>query len=337
MNITWSQIIDQFKTPDDFLKSIESYDIMGQTTTMYHQASNWVNYQQYQIMGNYPSLYSWFTSYSTLGNIVLIVMMLWLVDNLVVKRFFNKARWFILHVIGNAFVVYHTWSDLSHLITNPIASFSREPHYEALNITVAIHFYHALFFSNLVAIDWIHHILMISIAIGSYFCPSPVIITTNGLLFFLNGLPGGLDYLLLSLVKYEWIRPIREKELNSYLNIWVRSPGVLIGTYNMFLTTVYANYKPHWSTAILVLTILIWNAQYFTYRVVGNYFARLTEKCVQFEKREGRTMSVGDELKCITEEDSIINEIDVLGEINDIEEIPLSKPTEDENDNENDN
>ena len=159
---------------------------------------------------------------------------------------------------------------------------------------------------------------MISIAIGSYFCPPAVIVATNGLLFFLNGLPGGLDYLLLTLVKYEIIRPIREKELNSYLNIWIRSPGVLIGTHNMYFTTVYTNYNPTIITRILVLVILVWNAQYFTYRVTGNYFTKLTKKCLQFEKREGRHLSMTDESNCVDDND-VITEMDVVYELNEDE------------------
>lgn len=322
MNTTW-EIINNFCTPEILFKKINNYNFQEQTNNVYNQINNKLNYIQYQMIGYYPSINNVVSSYATLGHILLFIMMLWLVDNIFIKRFLNKARWFSIHVIGNAYVIYYTWSDLKHLLINPISAFSRPQHYNALNITVALHFYHALFFNNLVAIDWIHHILMISIGIGSYFCPSSVIIATNGLLFFLNGLPGGIDYILLVLVKYKLIRPIREKELNSYLNIWIRSPGVLIGTYNMYLTTVYANYRPYWYTATLIVIILIWNAQYFTYRVIGNYFAKLTEKCIQFEKREGRIMSNIDKNICINE-NSIINEIDVLEELSD-EDVILEK------------
>jgi len=242
--------------------------------------------------------------------------MFWLVDNLVVKPFFKKARWFILHIIANVFVVKYVWGDLFSLLKNPITAFNRIPIYDGLNITVALHFYHAIFFSNLPVIDWIHHILMISIAITSYFCPSSVIVATNGLLFFLNGLPGGLDYLLLTLVRYNIISPIKEKELNSYLNIWIRSPGVIIGTYNMYLTSVYSGYNPHAITKAIITCILMWNAQYFTYRVVGNYFTKLTKKYLDFEKREGRQMIASD-LDDYIDSDETLSEEDINNEIED--------------------
>ena len=327
MSILWNQL--SLKSSEILLDNIKNYNLVDQTSEYYDQASSWLNTQQYQLIANYPSIYNWILSYTILGQIMLIIGMLWLFDNLFIKPCFNKARWFALHVVGNACVIYYTWSDFKHLMSNPISAFGRIPHYEALNITVAIHFYHALFFKNLVAIDWVHHILMISIAIESYFCPSAIIIVTNGLLFFLNGLPGCLDYLLLILVKYDLIRPIREKELNSYLNIWIRSPGVIIGTYNMYLTTVYTKYDPNQFTSTLIIIILIWNAQYFTYRVIGNYFARLTEKCIQFEKREGRRMSTTDETKCKYDEDSLITELDVIEELSDAEDVPFERLIED--------
>jgi hypothetical protein len=187
-------------------------------------------------------------------------------------------------------------------------AFNRKPYYQGLNITVALHFYHVLFFEKLSPIDWLHHILMISIAIGSYYCPTSVIVTTNGLLFFLNGLPGAIDYFILTLVKYDLMHPIQEKELNSYLNIWIRSPGVIIGAHNMYLTTVYANYKPNIFMKTLIMSILVWNAQYFTYRVVGNYFTKLTIKCVDLEQKEGRRLSTTDVDSYIDDENAFIKE-----------------------------
>jgi hypothetical protein len=314
MNLTWSHMIDYFQTPENMLNSLENQKYFYTSQNYYEEVSDWLNYQKYQAIGNYPDIYNTLLSYNTVFNIISLIAIFWLIDNCVIKRFFKKARWFILHTIANAFVVSYVWSDFFNLLKNPLVSFNRTPRYEGLNMTVALHFYHAIFFKNLPMIDWIHHILMISIAIISYFCPPAVIVSANGLLFFLNGLPGGLDYLLLTLVKYDVITPIKEKELNSYLNVWIRSPGVIIGTYNMYLTTIYTNYNPYVITKSIIMCILIWNAQYFTYRVMGNYFTKLTKKHVDFEKREGRNMSTTEFNDCM-ESDEILSEKDVADEL----------------------
>lgn len=336
LNLTWSEVIDYFQTPENMIEMIKESNYIDRTYNCYNQFSEWVSHQKYQAIGNYPELYNAVSQHECLTHIIYLIMLFWLIDNLFIKRWLSKARWFVLHTIANAIVVYFVWNDVSSLFLNPIMAFNRRPDYSGLNITVALHFYHAIFFKNLPMIDWIHHILMIGIAIRSYYCPGSVIVTTNALLFFLNGLPGGIDYFLLTLVKYEFIRPIREKELNSYLNIWIRSPGVIVGTFCMYLTTVYANYSPDVLTRDVILSILMWNAQYFTYRVIGNYYTKLTIKSEEFEKRMGRSLSTND-LKACVNDGSAITEKDVVEEL-DIEKEELPRlmghvcPTDDESD-----
>lgn len=282
-------------------------DYLENNMDYYYQTVNvWFQNQQYYIMGNYPDAYQYvnqITSYECFMSVIVIMFYLLLLDKLVIQHAFKKARWFVLHAIGNAFVINYTWRDVLAILLNPIKSYSRTPNYTGLNITVGLHFYHILFFSNLPVIDWVHHVLMMYVAISSYYCPPAVNIATNGLLFFLNGLPGGLDYVLLSLVKYEIIKPIREKELNSYLNIWIRSPGILINTYNLYMTSLYTKFNPSLLTVIPILIILIWNAQYFTYRVVGNYFAKLVMKSNQLQQVDGNPPTEEYLGNCLDEKD----------------------------------
>jgi hypothetical protein len=311
--MTWSHFKNNMQL-GNLIPEVELQNLKHLSGQYYQKATHWIDETHYSVIGNYPDVYHQVTSCKTVGDVLLVIMLFWLVDNLIVKRYLNNARWYSLHAMANALVVYYVSADLYNLLVNPIKSFSRTATYSALNITVALHFYHVVFFRNLTLIDWLHHVLMITIAIIAYFCPSSVVISTNGLLFFLNGLPGGIDYVMLVLVKYGIIRPIREKELNSYLNIWIRSPGILIGTHNLYLTIIYSNYKPYAITKLMAILILVWNAQYFTYRVIGNYFTKLTQKCIQFENREGRPMSPEYENKYLTDEDSVITEEDAVTE-----------------------
>ena len=202
-----------------------------------------------------------------------IMLIFFMIDYSVIP---NKARWFILHTISNTFTTYYTLGSVINVLSDPIKMLSVQPSYTPLNITIALHLYHIVFFNNLVAIDWIHHILMCGIAAGSYFYNIGE--CTNFIIFFINGLPGGLDYLMLSLVKHGKIHYMIEKRLNAYINLWIRSPGIICGIFNLYLAMLYSDEFSWISGRILILVAFLWNAQYFLYRVIRSYVIRSQEK-----------------------------------------------------------
>jgi hypothetical protein len=146
-------------------------------------------------------------------------------------------------------------------------------------------------------IDWIHHIVMMYVAVYMYMFPlgAPI----NAVIFFVNGLPGGIDYFLLTLVKHNKISPNTEKFINVYLNNWIRSPGLLISSYISLLVIGHNMDKfkipsviPHFipgyyiidiTLGLLIPIALYWNAQYFNQRVLLNYVKKNTETSKQFE------------------------------------------------------
>lgn len=210
--------------------------------------------------------------------IICILYLFFIIDQFFIPK---TGKWFILHTISNYFTTWYTAPVVYQFLQDPIKSLSVDPSYRPLNITMALHIYHILFFSNLTLIDWIHHLLMCSIAGYSYFCK--VGLCTNFLIFFVNGLPGGLDYFMLSLVKYNKLSYIKEKELNSYINIWIRSPGIIVGAYHLYLVSLYGELNTNIIEILIILAAFIWNAQYFTYRVVANYHTKL---CLETQKNK---------------------------------------------------
>jgi hypothetical protein len=104
----------------------------------------------------------------------------------------------------------------------------------------------------------------------TYFFPITTT-TTNYILFFINGLPGGIDYILLTLVKFGKIKKIVEKSINSKLNIWIRSPGIMMGAYIVLTQYIEGVLTIHWLPITFCCMGLYWNAQYFTERVVFNF------------------------------------------------------------------
>jgi hypothetical protein len=53
-------------------------------------------------------------------------------------------------------------------------------------------------------------------------------------------LPGGLDYVMLTLVKQGMMAPDVEKKWNARVNVWIRSPGLLFSSFVLIMLTMYA-------------------------------------------------------------------------------------------------
>ena len=197
------------------------------------------------------------------------------VDKLVLK----KANWYILHTITNALVVVFTVPDVINILLNPYY-IAEEPNMYGMDIAMVLHIYHMLIYKNLMLIDWVHHIVMMVILSFPYYYIFTVAIT-NYLLFFLTGLPGGIDYLMLSLVKYGKIDRNTEKFINSKLNVWLRGPGIIVGAYIVFLQYIHPTIEAHFIVFLIAEVGLIWNAQYFTERVLSNYVYKMNFQITQ--------------------------------------------------------
>jgi hypothetical protein len=196
----------------------------------------------------------------------------------------TKYRWqgvyYIVHAIHNALIVRSTWPDVKNTFTN----FQELPVYnanqEAIALCFALHIYHILSYRQKFRYDdWLHHILMIGVAlpIGAYL-PSSTLIGYS--LFFSTGLPGGIDYTLLFGVRNNWLSPLTEKKINNWLNVWIRSPGC---TSNAAFTVAYAFMMAegviggYFWLSIIPAALMYWNGQYFMNQVVVDY-TRRTER-----------------------------------------------------------
>jgi hypothetical protein len=177
-------------------------------------------------------------------------------------------RWFFLHFLVNMVIVLLSFSDVVSLITNPI-NISEKSSYWPKNITLTLHLYHILMFRDLKLIDWIHHIVMCSGIFFIYDNPGGEI--TNFILFFINGLPGGIDYLLLTLVKMNKLHTLYQKMINNYINNWIRVPGILYGATCIYINWHLANIPTNLPVMFFIMFILYGNALYFGNRVAINY------------------------------------------------------------------
>jgi len=93
-------------------------------------------------------------------------------------------------------------------------------------------------------------------------------------LFFTTGLPGGIDYTMLTLVKNGYMDRSIEKRVNTFLNVWIRSPGC-VAVAALGIVHLFSNNSNSNTLAFAVSGLLtFWNGQYFMEQVVDNY-ARL--------------------------------------------------------------
>ena len=192
----------------------------------------------------------------------------------------KQTKWYIVHTVGNALIVALTMRDMVQTTLDPLNSFNNIPDYYTITnlrsypviIMSAIHIYHIiLYYKEMVAIDWIHH-LANSGLVGSlctFYIQGSIV---NHGLFFMCGLPGGIDYLMLSLNDTGYLSRFTEKRINRLLNMYIRLPGIL---FNGFAGFMYFQYQPVfmynlWISAT-VLFLDMWNGIYFAQRVTENY------------------------------------------------------------------
>ena len=210
-----------------------------------------------------------------------------------------QGRYFVLHVLANTCITFCCLNDCYECLVRPIDTMrDREGSVIPLGFVFAIHFYHMIPFLGFTLhyVDWLHHILMVVIA-----CPL-LFFTGSGRLmnitfFFICGVPGGLDYLMLALVKENLMKPLAEKRYNNILQVWVRNPGIIVCVFMLFIQVQLHREHPDglgitWTEIICRLLcggITFWNGNYFMERVCGNYYVtayKLRETVESNKKKE---------------------------------------------------
>ena len=195
-------------------------------------------------------------------------LVIFFLDNIIHKINFN-GKWFQLHFLVNAIIVALSFIDIKECLIKPANSLVTVENYYAGAFAVMLHLYHTIFY-KLTPMDIFHH---------SIFVMGMIPLTLNyqkkGLsfvYFFVTGLPGGIDYLLLSLMKNNKINYITEKNINSYLNAYIRMPGGFIGSYLIFKDAFIL--KDCFYTNILLSGIIFYNSAYFGKMAIENNIER---------------------------------------------------------------
>ena len=212
-----------------------------------------------------------------LGFLQLIVYyFIYLADTVICKYYSDKARWFQIHSFGNLFVCLFSFLDIIS-ITYDLNEVSLPlTQYIGGSFALQIHLYHTLNF-KLTAMDKFHHISSV------FLCFPPSIIFNKKVLslfyFIGTGLPGGIDYLLLTLVKNGQLDYMKEKKYNSYINAYLRMPGGAVCSFLTFNSAINNDIMIEKVSGLFLSFIAYANTAFFGKLAIENYIERLqTEK-----------------------------------------------------------
>jgi hypothetical protein len=235
---------------------------------MFQVIINFINYASFTLQS--PIIYE-------LWNIFLIDYC-YLFYHCVFKiEFTNTARWFLLHSIVNMIVVYYAVDDVKLCIQNSGECYKmpwNENSIKVYNYAFLLHIYHCVFF-KLTKDDIVHHTLMVGIC--GTLCYLLQSILSSLALFFLSGLPGGIDYFLLYLVKKNRLKSIVEKNMYTILSAYFRSPGCILTTFiGLNGVTDYYNNGRYYKLILLIstLSLIFWNGQYYLLKSHESYIRK---------------------------------------------------------------
>lgn len=213
--------------------------------------------------------------YQNFRNTILFTLSFIGIDK-VLNKLVNKP-YYLLHSLANCGIIYYTYPTVkdiylnlhttSSLITNPIS----------YQICLALHIYHIIGY-KMNNEDIKHHIPTLSVLSLPLFnvSQSPLVAHTE---FYLCGLPGAIDYMLLFLSRNNIINYMVEKKWNMYLNLYVRCPGAIL---NSALAIQLLQNQPNMSRLnqlcyLGVAAFSFWNGTYYLRNVIVDYHIRLNK------------------------------------------------------------
>ena len=191
------------------------------------------------------------------------------------------SPYYLLHTVHNLGIVALTWPDVVHTFTDLKGLEAYSLNTSAVALVIALHAYHILVYrASLRFDDWLHHALMIGVAIPVGLAASSSTPLMGVSLFFATGLPGAISYFSLFLQRNGWIERLLEKRVNTAVNVWIRAPGCAA---HAALTAAWALSAKDSSAfecglALLPAGLMYWNGQYFMQQTVADYTRRHLEE-----------------------------------------------------------
>ena len=178
----------------------------------------------------------------------------------------EHTRWCAVHAAVNAVVCVFAWADLGAVWFTPESCLvSNVASGLPVCLSIWLHAYHVIFY-DLSEDDRAHHLLFVVIlGVPSYMYVRPI---TNWMLFFLNGLPGGLIYSLIALRRCGWMTTWDEPLFSAAVNLLLRAPGVFLGILCLALGMTHSSHLV--PTPVLAMQIILpfGNVVYYAHQSV---------------------------------------------------------------------
>ena len=203
-----------------------------------------------------------------------------LIDHLIIQRYLIiKARYFALHFLFNIWIIKCVYPGAIFIFNNPLMNYINDVNFIksgqlSTGGIIIFHFYHTCMnYSNLVLEDWVHHVVSCFI-VGYIGISCPIGIVLNWVNLIMCGIPGGIDYLLLVLMKYEIIFKQTEKRINRLLNLLIRMQGYI---WYLNIWKIYSFGMSKFVLITLGVFLQLLNSIYYCDKVVGNYYTTITD------------------------------------------------------------
>lgn len=199
-----------------------------------------------------------------------IFFSLFSIDFILIKLFGNKARWFQLHAIVNLYITYEILPTVINIMSDPSQGYKICDNDFITLLIICLHIYHIIRFSNLKAIDYFHHILFVGFGV----LPDLFFIKYNQkyLAYIVaSGIPGFIEYTMLTLCKNNLISTYRQKQVNAFLYNFIRMPFccvVVTMNYNAYLNGYL---KDKLFITLYVNTLLYLNGVVFNCLTITSY------------------------------------------------------------------
>ena len=222
------------------------------------------------------------------------IALLGLIDVLIVRPFIHpKARYFALHFVANMISAAAAFPDVRRGLTeDPKTVFAGATTTMVANsVCAAIHIYHCIAF-KLNAADIFHHVTFVIILCGAAI-PGKWTggIANNFGCFFLSGIPGGIDYLLLCLNYHNVIDRAFEKRWYTRINVWLRGPSMVVYTFLAWCTWYNGNTQVATPALMLIVGLHIYNGLHYLEQAVETgaifaYKAKLEKMGVKLPEKD---------------------------------------------------
>lgn len=208
------------------------------------------------------------------------IIVLFLYDYFVARK--RNGRWFNVHAFGNLIVTLSSLPAVIMALRDPINIMNTDiwPYTGTFGITTAIptctinalHIYHMIAFNDLTSQDYFHHLLFIPLVgfVSQYYAMS-VGLVTNYNCFFISGLPGGISYFMLYLMKNNKLNRLTEKKWTTFLNKWIRCPFILYCSFMQYMTIIYGLNSIPLLFNVLIMILNAFNCIHYNAEAIESY------------------------------------------------------------------